>query len=214
MIKHGDRKMSNINLKNKEKAIVAKDELKNLKLEMEALIKKRKSLCQKRDKLNDLIVPISEQIDLMRNKIGEIEIDNENFTIEDLFYNDSIGSRSKKHRKKLEEYLNEFKYFKSSGYYYDEIKQTGISICLDKKANLEVALNGVIKIREHLKTFPDEDFVRFDIFEHTLSENGSYDLVVHKTEDRAFIEWHYGTELEETTIVNALRYIKNNLWYE
>jgi DNA repair exonuclease SbcCD ATPase subunit len=189
--------------------------IEELKTKFDNLSKERENLYQERNKLNDLIVPLSEQIEKLRNKIGKLEIEEGNYTIEDLLYSDYIGSKSKKHRIKLEEYLKEFKYFNTSGYYYDEIEQIGISICLDKKANLEVALNGVIKIREHLKVLLDDEyFVRFSVFEQTLSRNGSYVLFVHKTEDRASIIHSYGAELEETTIVDALRYIKKNLWYE
>lgn len=174
--------------------------LKPLYEQHEALNKKITTLQKKRKKLRE----DKEKAQLQTPVTKEQEI--EYFLFEDGFVD---GERHKARQK----YWNGKGWWQSR--YFHEIQQVNLSLMLYKgdTANLEKTIKNVEEVLPFLK--PLNGKKRLGIFEHTLSENGSwtveiddesFDLVLHRYRRRS-------VEKQFKTLRELLEYIQKNHYY-
>ena len=176
------------------------EQLTPLYEQQEALNKKITALQKKRKKLRE----DKEKAQLQTPMTKEQEI--EYFLFEDGFVD---GERYQARQK----YWNDKGWWQSG--YFHEIQQVNLSLMLYKgdADNLEKTIKNVEEVLPFLK--PLNGKKRLDIFEHTLSENGSwtveiddesFDLVLHRYRRRS-------VEKQFKTLRELLKYIQKNHYY-
>jgi len=176
------------------------EQLKPLYEQQEVLNKKITVLQKKRKELRE----DKEKAQLQAPMTKEQEI--EYFLFEDGFVE---GERYKARQK----YWNDKGWWQSR--YFHEIQQVNLSLMLYKgdTDNLEKTIKNVEEVLPFLKPLGGKK--RLDIFEHTLSENGSwtveiddesFDLVLHRYHRRS-------VEKQFKTLRELIEYIQENHYY-
>ena len=176
------------------------EQLTPLYEQQEALNKKITALQKKRKKLREE----KERAQLQTPMTKEQEI--EYFLFEDGLVN---GERYKARQK----YWNDKGWWQSG--YFHEIQQVNLRLMLYKgdTANLEKTIKNVEEVLPFLKPLGGKK--RLDVFEHTLSENGSwtveiddesFDLVLHRYHRRS-------VEKQFKTLRELIVYIQENHYY-
>jgi len=103
--------------------------------------------------------------------------------------------------------------------YFPNTDQTCIQISLgkDNPQSLKKTMAGLKKVLPYLKPALVNNFVLVDIFEHTLSEFGKYQLCINRDKNIyqiRKISWgHETTEKQYDNLKNALEYIQKEHWY-
>jgi hypothetical protein len=176
---------------------------------------KQSDVCSQIKPLEDKFRRLSNRNDELRNRIARVKSKQKKIDWDWLLYCDWKDAGV--HHKYREEVLNKIG-LRSSGY-YQEINQTCVQVMLyrNKPDSLKKTLSGLKKVLPYLKSVKD-GFVRVDIFEHTLSEGGVYDLWIDKEEKKYQIrKTTYGREeilKEFNDLKKALEYIQEHHYYE
>lgn len=182
--------------------------------EISLLREKQKPLIQKREELGNEISKISKQIEKLRNKKEKQELEKPMTKQEEIIYflfEDGAVSGDR--------YEARGKYWRDKGFwhsgYYPEIEQVGLKLMLYKgnKDNLEQTIKSVEEVLPFLK--PIDGKKRFGIFEHTLSENGSFSLEIDDDSIDLVVHRYHRRSVEESfkTVHEMVEYVQENHYY-
>jgi hypothetical protein len=123
----------------------------------------------------------------------------------------------------MKRYYEADKFFKDMGLwvsgYYPHSQQKALEIMLYKGAqdNLDKILEGIKTVLPFIKPMNAKGERRFELFEHTLSEWGIYDLRINKYDVWILNKTTYGREEVEKVFDNlyeALKYCQEHHYYE
>lgn len=136
---------------------------------------------------------------------------------EELLHEDGSGLSIK--RKAVEKVLRRFgDYGKGLGVsgYFPETEQTALRIAMHRgdKENLEQTYKGLTYLLPYIEPLSD-GYAHIGIFETTLSERGSYSILIGK-EEIIIQERSWGSDRDMNTfsdLFEALKYVQERLWY-
>lgn len=189
--------------------------MKDFEKEIAALLAKREPLITERDKLTATIGKISKKIEKLREEQELVEMKQpmkpedeiEYFLFED-------GRVSGERYKAREKFWNDKGLWHSG--YFPEMSQIHLEIMLYKGVNdnLEKVFTTLEKVLPYIKT--QNGVKRLGVFEHSLSENGSYtieitdetfDLVVHRYGRKSLVK-------SFDNLLSLLQYVQQHHYYE
>jgi hypothetical protein len=193
------------------------------------LTKKLKQAEKERAALYRLMTPIDKKIDVknnhikkLKNSIVELELKEKkplkNQIEYFLFEDGSVSDKRFAARDKF--WRNRFgsKGLHTGGYYRNT-KQISIMIKLTKgdKESLEDNIKQLTDILPYIKP-QDKDYKVFNLFEHTLSEFGSYNLIINEErKEYVLVKTVYSSDRDRTNfkdLKSALEYIQTNHYYD
>ena len=188
--------------------------MKDFDKEIEKIVEQLKPLYEQQEALNNKITALQKKRKKLREEKEKSQLQTpmtKEQEIEYFLFEDGLVDR--------ERYKARQKYWNNKGWwqsgYFHEIQQVNLRLMLYKgdTANLEKTTKSVEEVLPFLK--PLNGKKRLDIFEHTLSENGSwtveiddesFDLVVHRYRRRS-------VEKQFKTLRELIEYIQENHYY-
>lgn len=199
-----------------------------LMMKIEELTKEREVLFEQIKPLQDKAYSLYEEITELKSKISSIERDemeqpemSEDARI--AFYLENDGDT-----KGMEHYKAKEKFWQDRGLwpsgYFPSIQQQGLKVMLyvDKSTNQQT-IDIISKVLPHMKTIEGIDDKRpnikvFGIFEHTLSEDGSYSLFFDTDCEEwivSIISWRRRSDVYVTkSLEDVIEYISENHSYD
>ena len=187
----------------------------DLDSKMVELVGKRKKLCKDRDSLNTKITKLSKEIESCREIIEKSQMEVPMTPEQELEYFLFEDGNVSGERYKAREIYWRGKAVRNSGY-YRATQQVSLQLMMYKgeNDNLEQTIEVLDRVLPMLKSH--EGVKRLSVFEHTLSEDGSY--VVEITEDTFNLVVHRWGRKSVVKTVDTLRelvqYIQQHHYYE
>ena len=189
--------------------------MKDFDKEIAELEAKREPLVVERDKLTAKIVKISKKIEKLREEQELVEMKQPMAPEEEIeFFLFEDGCVSGERYKAREKFWNDMGLWHSG--YYPETSQIRLEVMLYKGVNdnLEKVFTTLEKVLPYIKT--QNGMKRLGVFEHSLSENGSYaveitdqsfDLVVHRYGRKSAVK-------SFDNLLALLQYVQKHHYYE
>jgi len=156
-------------------------------------------------------------IEKLRDQLTEIELKELKTEQEKIEYfliaGDDLGEAGPVRYKAREEFWHNFGLHRAGS--FRETNQVALSVKLTygSEKSLAQQLKALDKVLPYIK--PQNDGMKkLPIFEHTLSEFGSYWLRVSEDRKQYIIESRYRDEKEFKSLADALKYIQKYHWYD
>ena len=189
--------------------------MKDFEKEIASLLAKQEPLIAQRDKLTARIVNISKEIEKLREELELAQMQQPMTPEEEIEYFLFEDGRVSGERYKAREKFWDDKGLWHSGY-FPEISQIHLEIMLYKGVNdnLERVFTALQEVLPYIKT--QNGVKRLGIFEHSLSENGSYDIEIT---DKSFglVVHRYGRKSAVKSfdnLLSLLQYVQKHHYYE
>lgn len=181
-------------------------------------------LCKQRDSMNNLIIKLNNELSNLSDKRLKIKHNN-SISLSDMLEVYIDGRESSFMYKKFHDYFKNNKGLTAGGTYYPSTNQRTINICIKPKFNdkdlKDISSKIVKEILPALKPVKDDDqekeSKRLGIFEHTLAEFGIYSIETNDDKLFKIVKQTYGTkreELQPSSLIDVLKYVRKNLWYQ
>jgi len=189
--------------------------IKEIEKEIESNEEKREELFKKKAPIDRNLIRLSKRNSKLSDQITKIRATSKKTDWEWLLQDDNASNGMEKYhlrQNKLRE-LN-----LASSNIFPTTRQVQIRVALTKndKESLPKTLKGLKKILKYVK--PVEKFKRIDIFEHTLSEHGVYELLINEDKNQYYIQCTRWTRVEILykfdNLKDALEKIQNSYFYE
>lgn len=180
--------------------------------QIEEAEKQRKELFALQAPINKKLVSNSKKLDKLRNKLSVVELAETRTSEQEIEYylSEEYDEGMVKHTAR-ESFWREFGLHR--GGMRRETKQSYLEVALtyNDEKSLEKNLKALEKVLPYIKSI--EGYKKIGIFEHTLSEFGSYELLIKK--DEYSVSHYYGYNKDKfKTLRAALEYIQKNHWYD
>jgi hypothetical protein len=199
-----------------------------LQMRIEELTKEREVILEQIKPFQDKVGSLYNEIQSLKAKLYAIDRDNMDHPemSEDeriAYYLENDGdSKGMDHYKAKEKFWQKLGLWPSG--YYPSIQQQGLRVMLykDKHTNQQT-IDIISKVLPHMKTIEGIDHNRpnikvFGIFEHTLSEYGSYSLFFDTDYEEwivSIISWHTRRDVYVTeSLEDVINYISENHSYD
>lgn len=203
--------------------------LKNeLKSKIEELSKEKEQVLSQMEPIKDKAIALYNEIESLKieiAKIESVEINMPEMTEDDRikFYLHNDGdTKGMEHYKAKEQFWQDMGFWTDG--YYPAIEQQGLKVILYKdKSTNQQTIESISKVLPHMKTVEGIDNTRpnikvFGIFEHTLSEYGSYSLFFDTDSEEwvvSIISWHRRRDVYVTkSLEDVINYISENHSYD
>ena len=199
-----------------------------LKLKIEELSKQKEHILSQIEPLKEKAIELYNEIESLKTQIAKLE--REEINMPDMSEDDRIKFYLHNNGDDCgrEHYLAKEKFWQDMGFwtdgYYPSISQQGLKIVLYKdKHNNQETVDIINKVLPHMKTIEGIDNERpnikvFGIFEHTLSEYGSYSLFFDTDSEEwivSIISWHRRRDVYVTkSLEDVINYISENHSYD
>lgn len=145
--------------------------------ELETLKTELKLLNDEHGKILTELDNIVKKKDPIIKKIGKIERSRFEWTLENVMNLDPHNDWGMEFYYDCQKFFRDnFKYISSSGYFV-ETNQNVIRLCIYKNSNLSLVEKEILLVLPFIKPINDNKVI--SIFEHTLSEFGSYSLIIN-----------------------------------
>ncbi len=191
---------------------------------IEAIEARIEELTKKREANREAMQPMFKENSMLTDEIQELQaqvlklqaeaIETEEDMIK--FYIKDDG-----HSSGMDHYHARKRFFESIGLdvsgYYPKTEQCGFQVSIDSSgSNIDSTVAGINKVLPHMIPLDGSDYdrgeiIHFNIFEYTLSENGSYSLIYDKEKYEwaiSIIAWHRRREIKAFKLLReALEYI-------
>jgi len=188
----------------------------NLQKEMKKLVERRKELFKLLEPIQSELSSNYKKIEKIKNEIGKLKID-KNPTDWNLLLDENSGYTV--YNKYSEIVQQKGLYY---GGYFPETGQRCIKVMLTKNS-IESFNKTILALKEILEfikplheTYPGFKFI--DIFEYTLSENGSYYMLFNEEEKiyKLMLDrYHVTHELKVfDSLEKIIKYVQENHWYK
>lgn len=179
---------------------------------------RRTELFAQREPIDKELTLLANQITALKEKQTEQNLKREmsfEERFEYLMFEDGCSSDMKRYNE-ADKFIQELGFYMSG--YNPETQQKAVKLMLykGKNSNLEQTYNSLVKILPLIKPVNAEGDKQFSLFEHSLSENGSYVFVVGKNKCTLKV-WRYHREYlvkEWEDLMEALAYIQEFHYYE
>lgn len=199
-----------------------------LKMKIEELTKEREALFEQIEPLQNKVVSLYNEIESLKSKLAAIEreeMDHPEMSEDQriAFYLENDGdTKGMEHYKAKEKFWQDMGLWPSG--YYPSIQQQGLKVMLYvNKSKNQQTIDIINKVLPHMKTIEGIDDERpnikvFGIFEHTLSEYGSYSLFFDTDREEwivSIISWHRRRDVYVTkSLENVIEFISENHAYD
>ena len=192
------------------------DNIEKLQNKIKELEARREELFNLKEPIDEELVSAAEKIEKLRDKIDKIVLASDNVDWSYLL-DATTGMKS---------YEECHKRLYARGLYGPGGAIKGkrcfqIMLYKDKPKSLQKTYNGLIEILPYLdyNDFDEYKGYKFvDIFEYTLSENGSYYCFINEERNEYILmqdKWRRASELKRfTALMSMLEYIQENHYYE
>lgn len=189
--------------------------MKDFEKEIASLLAKQAPLIAQRDNLTTQIVNIGKEIEKLREELELVQMKQPMTPEEEIeYFLFEDGCVSGERYKAREKFWNDKGLWHSG--YFPEISQIHLEVMLYKGVNdnLENVFTTLEKVLPYVKT--QNGVKRLGVFEHSLSENGSYtieitdesfDLVVHRYGRKSAVK-------SFDSLLSMLQYVQKHHYYE
>lgn len=192
------------------------DNIEKLQNEIKKLEARREELFKLKEPIDEELVSSYNKIEKLKNKIDKIVLTSDNVNWNYLL-DAETGMES---YKECSERLCMRGLYGPCGAIKNK-RCFQIMLYKDKTESLAKTYNGLIELLPYLdyNDFDDYKSYKFvDIFEYTLSENGSYYCLINEERNEYILmqdKWRITNELKRfTTLMSMLEYIQENHYYE
>jgi len=181
-----------------------------------ALEIEREPLFEEREKITQQIVKINKKIEKLRDQKEKQQMQKPMTTAQEIEYFLFEDGRVSGKRYEARSKFWESKGLYSSGYFPDT-EQVNLQLMLykGKGDNLEQTIKSVEEVLPFIKA-NDQGVKRLDVFEHTCSEHGSYNVeITDNSYDLVVHRWHRkSTEKSFDNLRSLVEYVQEHHYYE
>lgn len=191
---------------------------KNIEKQIADKEARRAELFKLKEPIDKELMKLYEEITKLNEKLTKAKL-NQEMSFEEKFeylmFENGIGSDMERYRE-AEKMLSELGFHMGGYCPYSKQKCAQIMLYKGVNDNVEQVYENLVKILPLIKIHNEKGEKRFKLFEHSLSENGVYELVL-KDNSTKLVVWRYHQEnfiKEWANLKDALLYCQQHHYYE